>query len=82
MAKKHEIPAEYDKTWVRMPKHGPNIHGLSRTALFELGFAGKIRWAHHRKPGRIKGVRLIWLPSVGQYLDQLADESQKQAAKE
>jgi hypothetical protein len=79
---KYEIPPEYDKPWVRMPNPGENIYGLSRSTLFEMARTGKIRSAHHKKPGRIKGIRLLWLPSLVEYLDKLADQTQQTATKE
>jgi hypothetical protein len=80
--KKYEIPAQFDQPWVRMPPVGQFLFGLSRTALFDLVKDGKIRSYHHKKPGRVKGVRLIWLPSLAEYLEQNADESQHPATKE
>lgn len=56
--------------WIRLPSRGycPSC-GLSRSHLFELIQAGKVRSVSLRKPGNIRGPRLIWLPSVFKYIE-------------
>jgi hypothetical protein len=58
--------------WARMPKPKQRLCGLSRTTLFELWSLGCIKMAVIRKPGAVKGIRLIYLPSLYAYLDDLA----------
>jgi hypothetical protein len=58
-----------------MPLPGEDLYGLHRTTLYELAAKGKIRSAHLKKPGRQRGIRLIWLPSLIEYLDKLADQT-------
>ena len=76
-----EAPAEsagnseekYPAKWVRLPARGHCPHtGLSRAAYYELIRANKIRTANLRKPGALRGTRLVWLPSIMTYLDRFA----------
>jgi hypothetical protein len=60
--------------WVRMPKPRERLWGLSRTTLLELIQLGEIRSAVIRKPGSIKGIRLIYMPSLSTYLDGCVEE--------
>jgi hypothetical protein len=71
---KTEIPEHLQgKEWERLPKPGPSnrLMGLSRTTLLELSDAGHIRTVALRKPGRLKGIRLVYMPSLYSYLDSL-----------
>jgi hypothetical protein len=75
---KIEIPAHLQgKEWERMPKPGRpgqgggRLMGLSRTTLLELSNAGLIRTVAVRKPGKLKGIRLVFMPSLYSYLDSL-----------
>jgi hypothetical protein len=71
---KVEIPPELrGEQWARMPKPKERFNGLSRTTLFELSQAGLIRTRTIKKPGAVKGIRLIYLPSLFAYLDSLLD---------
>jgi rubredoxin len=56
--------------WVRIPSKGycPWC-GLSRSHLFELIRENKIKSRTLRKPGNIRGPRLVWLPSVYSYIE-------------
>jgi hypothetical protein len=58
--------------WARMPTPKGRLCGLSRTTLLELRRLGHIKMAVIRKPGAVKGIRLIYLPSLYGYLDDLA----------
>jgi hypothetical protein len=57
--------------WVRIPAKGiePNT-GLHRSYIYELISAGSIRTASIRKPGALKGVRLVWLPSLLAFVER------------
>jgi hypothetical protein len=48
---------------------------IGRTFLFALVQRGCIKSAVLRSPGSLKGRRLIYRPSVDEYLLKLADES-------
>lgn len=56
-------------SWKRMPKPKQRLCGLSRTTLLELSQAGKIRTVHIRKPGRIRGIRIVYMPSLVAYFE-------------
>jgi hypothetical protein len=70
--KKSELPPQFEgDPWRRMPKPKERLYGLSRTTLFELGEANFIRIIRLRKPGAIRGVALIYMPSLHAYLHSL-----------
>lgn len=63
----------YPAKWIRLPTRGRCPHtGLSRAAYYELIKASRIRTANLKKPGALRGTRLIWLPSIMAYLDRFA----------
>ena len=63
----------YAQKWIRLPTRGHCPHtGLSRAAYYELIKANKIRTANLKKPGALRGTRLVWLPSIMAYLDRFA----------
>lgn len=56
--------------WIRLPKKGYcPLCGLSRSHLFALIQAGKVKTRSLRKPGNSRGPRLIYLPSVFEYIE-------------
>lgn len=68
--------------WIRLPppkKRCPHT-GLSRTSLLELvlGSRGQVPTVSLRKPGAIRGVRIIHLPSLQAYLVALAKAQAEQ----
>lgn len=64
---------KYAAKWIRLPVRGHCPHtGLSRAAYYELIQANKIRTASLRRPGALRGTRLVWLPSIMAYLDRFA----------
>ncbi len=73
------VPANTDKDdWVRLPRPPGTLRGLSRSFLFQLCAAGKIRSMVLNSPPakgcRVKrktkrGVRLLQLSSLDAYLD-------------
>jgi hypothetical protein len=58
----------------RTGKPGGRLRGLSRTTLFELDQLGLIKIIAIRKPGAAKAIRLVFVPSLDSYLQQLASE--------
>jgi hypothetical protein len=77
---KVEIPAHLQgKEWERMPKPGRpgqpggRLCGMCRTTLLELDQAGHIKTVSVRKPGKVKGLRLIYMPSLYAYLESLME---------
>jgi hypothetical protein len=70
--RKVELPPHFQgDLWGRMPKPKERYQGLSRTTLLELSHAGLIQTVVIRKPGAVKGIRLIFLPSLFAYLESL-----------
>ena len=63
----------YPAKWIRLPTRGRCPHtGLSRAAYYELIKASRIRTANLKRPGALRGTRLVWLPSIMTYLDRFA----------
>jgi len=60
--------------WRRMPKPKERLYGLSRTTLLELAYEGQIRSVVIRKPGAVRGIRLIFMPSLAAFLDGLSKQ--------
>jgi hypothetical protein len=64
---------KYPAKWIRLPTRGHCPYtGLSRAAFYDLIKRNKVRTASLRRPGALRGVRLIWLPSAMKFLDQFA----------
>jgi hypothetical protein len=61
--------------WIRIPSKGycPNT-GLSRSHLFALIAEGEIKSRSLKKPGNTRGPRLVWLPSVFDYIERAGVE--------
>lgn len=72
--KRKPAAATYPPRWIRLPTRGycPET-GLSRAAAYQLIAAGKIKSACIRKPGAVRGQRLVFLPSVLEFLDRCAE---------
>jgi hypothetical protein len=70
--------------WIRLPhpKSRCPHTGLARTTLLELVLRskGKIKTVNLRKPGAVRGVRLIHLPSLQDYLVGLAELQKKEGS--
>jgi hypothetical protein len=73
-ARRRPAAPTYPPRWIRLPVRGhcPET-GLSRAAAYDLIRQGKIKSACIRKPGAIRGQRLVFLPSVLQFLDRCAE---------
>jgi hypothetical protein len=72
---KAEIPKHLQTDdWKRLPKPGGRLIDLTRTTLFEIiqDPESGVRSAVIRKPGRVRGIRLIYMPSLYAYLNRLA----------
>lgn len=63
--------------WGRMPQPGNRLCGLSRTTLLELQDAKKIRSVVLRKPGAVRGIRLIFMPSLYAYLESQENNGER-----
>lgn len=61
--------------WARLPKKGTTLEGLSRAYLYKLIGAGRVRSLSLAEPGAARGVRLIDLASLREYLAKAAAEA-------
>ena len=79
--KRKPVAPAYPPRWIRLPSRGhcPET-GLSRAAAYQLIAAGKIKSACIRKPGAVRGQRLVFLPSVLEFLDRCAESETKHVA--
>jgi hypothetical protein len=60
--------------WVRLPSKGREPHsGLTRGFIYELIRTNQIRTSVIKKEGRLTGVRLIWLPSLMEFIERHAE---------
>ena len=72
---KVEIPKHLEiADWARMPKPGERFKGLTRSTLLEITQDpdSGVRSCVIRKPGRLRGIRLIYVPSLLAYFERLA----------
>lgn len=72
---KADIPNHLQtEDWQRMPKPGQRLMKLTRTTLLEIiqDPQSGVRSAVIRKPGRTRGIRLIFMPSLFAYFNRLA----------
>jgi hypothetical protein len=58
--------------WVRLPKPKERFYGLSRTTLLELCEAGDVKSTLLRKRHAMRGIRLLYLPSLRAFLENKA----------
>ena len=68
-------PLETNERWIRLPKPGevcPHT-GLKRGAMLNLIKARAIKAVSLRQPGRKRGNRMVWLPSVLEYFETLCE---------
>lgn len=64
--------------WVRLPKSGHEPHcGLTRAHIYNLIGAGRIKSACIRQPGKLTGVRVVWLASLMEYVERHVDKEWK-----
>lgn len=61
--------------WIRIPKPGNTCPwcGLTRSHLYNLAAAGRIKTVSLRERGKSRGVRLVSLDSVLAYIAKLAE---------
>ena len=72
---KVEIPRHLQTAeWARMPKPGQRLMDLTRSTLLEIiqDPQSGVRSAVIRRPGRTRGIRLIYMPSLFAYFNWLA----------
>jgi|BioPla2DNA2_1021312.scaffolds.fasta_scaffold49198_3 hypothetical protein len=66
-----------DAVWDRFPSKG-YYFGCSRPFWYQMMREGKIKTALIKEPGRQRGIRLVWRPSVLAFIEQYAQQ-QKEA---
>ena len=60
-----------DARWIRLPVRGRCPHtGFTRPFYYDLINRGQIKTANLRQPGKLTGVRLVWLPSVLAFIER------------
>ncbi len=62
-------PIEQGAEWVRLPRPGSHLCGLGRTYLYQLTKSGKIKSVALREPGKARGVRLLYKPSILAFIE-------------
>ena len=58
-----------DATWDRLPTKG-YYFGMSRPYVYQLIREGLIKTALIKHPGKCRGMRLVWRPSVLEYIEK------------
>ena len=75
MTSKTTLNGAFPNVWTRIPAHGNCPYsGLSRPVLYDLIRTGKIKSSCLKKPGAIRGIRLVWLPSVFAFIENHVDQ--------
>ena len=59
-----------NEVWDRLPNR--YYYGCSRAYWYQQIRAGSIKTALIKKPGRARGIRLVWRPSVLAFIEQYA----------
>jgi hypothetical protein len=67
--------AALGEVWGRLPRPGQRLEGMSRSYLYELIKAGKIRSHVIRKGHCVRGIRLLHVPSIRAFIAAQADEA-------
>lgn len=62
--------AELKSEWARPPKNGQHLEGLSRSYIYRLIESGSIKSMSITEPGAKKGVRLINIQSLRQWISE------------
>jgi hypothetical protein len=65
-------PRGEPEPWGRLPKPKGRLWGLSRTTILEMCLRGEVKSTVIRKRGAVRGIRLIYMPSLAEALDGLA----------
>ena len=66
--------------WARPPKNGQHLEGLSRSYIYRLIESGSLKSMSLITPGAKKGVRLIHVPSLREWLATQAEKQEGGAA--
>ena len=66
--KNNLLQGEGNQKWDRLPGRG-YYYGLSRPYVYQQIRAGNIKTALIRQPGKVRGMRLVWRPSVLAFIE-------------
>lgn len=58
--------------WGRLPKPKARLWGLSRTTILEMCLRGEVKSTVIKKRHAVRGIRLIFMPSLAEALNRLA----------
>jgi len=72
------IPPQTYALWLR-DKQAVAIYGMSRTKLWQLQKAGKIRSVSLTEPGMARATRLFEAKSIEAYIESFLPENQQSA---
>lgn len=63
--------------WIRLPRTRRHCEwtGFTRAYFYELIKGGHIKSRCLRRPGCATGVRLVWLPSVMNYIERVGEDT-------
>jgi predicted DNA-binding transcriptional regulator AlpA len=64
----HHGAPPFAPDWARPPKNGQHLEGLSRSYIYRLIESGSVKSMSLTTPGAKKGVRLISVSSLRQWL--------------
>lgn len=65
----HRFGDPGNAVWDRLPGKG-YYFGLSRPYVYQLMREGLVRTALIKHPGKCRGIRLVWRPSVLEYIER------------
>lgn len=65
----HRFGEVGNATWDRLPGKG-YYFGVSRAYVYQLIKEGRVKTALLKQPGRCRGIRLVWRPSVLEYIER------------
>ena len=69
-------PISLKPEWLRIPE-AIRLFGIGRSTLYELLSGGQIKSASIRKRGNTRGIRLISVDSLMQYIEEQAEQTSK-----
>lgn len=65
----HRFGEVGNATWDRLPGKG-YYFGMSRAYVYQLMKEGLVKTALIRRPGNVRGIRLVWRPSMLEYIEK------------
>lgn len=74
------MTATEKQKWIRIPREGRcSETGLTRAHYYQLIKSGVIKSACIKQPGKLTGVRLVWLPSVLEFIERHVEKTSSQS---